>query len=474
MNPQLRDIHACTRRSLLASCALGFGATALRALLADVAYADDGGPSPRRALDHPAKAKSVIFLYMDGGVSQVDSFDPKPLLEKEHGKPFRMKIEPTQFNNNGNVLASPWSFKPYGQSGIPVSELFQHIGECIDDIAVVRSMTANFSEHTNANYFLHSGSGLQGRPSMGAWTTYGLGSACRDLPGFVVLNGGLIPPGGIDCFNSGFLPASFQGSLFRPGAEAVDNIRPHEARPELQSRKLALMRSLDGMLIDRAGHQDALESMIANYEMAYAMQSSVPNLMDISGESEATKHLYGLDAAYPHTRTYGMQCLVARRLVERGVRFIELTCPNVGVGADRWDQHGNLRQGHADNARAVDQPIAALLKDLKARGLLKDTLVIWTGEFGRTPFAQGSDGRDHNPFGFTVWLAGGGIKGGTVYGETDEYGYKAIDKKCDIHDLHATMLYLLGVDHKRLTFRYGGRDMRLTDVHGEILDGILS
>jgi hypothetical protein len=234
------------------------------------------------------------------------------------------------------------------------------------------------------------------------------------------------------------------------------------------------MRNLDSMLLERAGHQDALESMISNYDMAYAMQSSVPSLMDISGESDATKQMYGLSADYPHTRSYGLQCLVARRLVERGVRFIELTCPNVGGGADRWDQHGNLRQGHADNARAVDQPIGALLKDLKARGLLKDTLVIFTGEFGRTPFAQGSDGRDHNPFGFSVWLAGGGIKGGTIYGETDEYGYKAVDKKCQIHDLHATMLYLLGVDHKRLTFRYGGRDMRLTDVHGEILDGILS
>jgi hypothetical protein len=463
-----------SRRGLLAHCAFGLGAVALRALFAEGCRGDDGGPAPSRALDHPAKVKSVIFLYMDGGVSQVDSFDPKPLLDQEHGKPFRMKIEPTQFNNNGNVLASPWKFKQYGQSGIPVSELFPHIAECVDDLAVVRSMTSNFSEHTNANYFLHSGSGLQGRPSMGAWTTYGLGSACRDLPGFVVLNGGLIPPGGIDCFNSGFLPASFQGSIFRPGLEPVSNIRPQEASAVLQQRKLALMHRLDDLLIGRTGHQDALESAVANYDMAYAMQSSVPKLMDISAESEATRHLYGLDAEYQHTRTYGMQCLVARRLVERGVRFIELTCPNVGNGADRWDQHGNLRQGHADNARAVDQPIAALLKDLKGRGLLKDTLVVWSGEFGRTPFAQGSDGRDHNPFAFTVWLAGGGIKGGTIYGETDEYGYKAIDKKCQLHDLHATMLHLLGVDHKRLTFRYGGRDMRLTDVHGELIDGILS
>ena len=466
LNPRL------SRRQLLARGAAGLGALALNPLGGGRAAADDG-PPPGRALDHPAKATSVIFLYMDGGVSQVDSFDPKPLLEQEHGKPFRMKMEPTQFNNNGNVLASPWAFKRYGQSGIPVSALFPRIGECVDDLAVVRSMTSNFSEHTNANYFLHSGSGLQGRPSMGAWTTYGLGSRCRDLPGFVVLNGGLIPPGGIDCFNSGFLPASFQGSLFRPGREPVANISPHESAAE-QQRQLALMRQLDSQLLVRSGPQDALQSAMANYDMAYAMQSSVPKLMDISDESPATRALYGLDEKFPHTRTYGLQCLLARRLVERGVRFIELTCPNVGNGADRWDQHGNLKQGHADNARAVDQPIAALLSDLKARGLLASTLVVFSGEFGRTPFAQGSDGRDHNPFGFTVWLAGGGTKGGTIYGETDEYGYKAVDKKCQLHDLHATMLHLLGVDHKRLTFRYGGRDMRLTDVHGELIEGILA
>ena len=459
---------------MLGQCAMGFGAVALQALLGDKSYADEpsAGPFAPRKPHFAPKVKSVIFLYMDGGVSQVDSFDPKPLLTQENGKPFKMKMEPTQFNNNGNTLGSPWKFKNYGKSGIPVSDLFPFVGECVDDLAIIRSMTSNFSEHTNANYFLHTGSGLQGRPSMGAWTSYGLGSECQNLPGFIVLNGGLIPPGGLDCFNSGFLPATYQGSIFRATDHPVANIRPTEAKPQLQQNKLDLMRKLDADYANRAGKPDALESAIANYEMAYAMQSSVPDLMKIDNETEITKKMYGLDAQFPHTRTFGMQCLVARRLVERGVRFIELTCP--AAGGDRWDQHGGLKQGHEANARAVDQPIGALLKDLKGRGLLNQTLVVWTGEFGRTPFAQGSDGRDHNPFGFSIWLAGGGVKGGTVYGATDEYGYKAIENKVQIHDLHATMLHLLGEDHKKLTFRWGGRDMRLTDVHGELIEGILA
>jgi hypothetical protein len=465
----LSNDHFLSRRTLLKAAACGFGSVALQALLNDRAYAGD--VIPGKARHHPAKARSVIFCYLDGGLSQVDSFDPKPALTRDHGKPFAMKMEPTQFNNNGNTLGSPWEFRQHGKSGIPVSSLFPHIAECVDDLAVVRSLTANFSEHTNANYFLHTGSGLQGRPSMGAWFSYGLGSECRELPGFIVLNGGLIPPGGLDCFNSGFLPASYQGSLFRPANEPVANIRPREKSPDDQRRKLDLMHRLDGMLVERAGRQDALESAIANYEMAYAMQTSVPDLMDLSKESDVTKAMYGLKSDYQHTRTYGMQCLIARRLVERGVRFIELTCPD--TGNDRWDQHRALKKGHEDNARMVDQPIAALLKDLKARGLLDSTLVVFSGEFGRTPFAQGSDGRDHNPFGFSCWLAGGGIKGGTIHGATDEYGYKAVEGKCEMHDLHATMLHLLGVDHKRLTFRWGGRDMRLTDVHGELITPIL-
>jgi hypothetical protein len=463
-----------TRREMLLRCANGFGAVALATLLTDRAF---GGSAPRetdplapRPTHFPPKARSVIFLYMDGGPSQVDTFDPKPRLAKEHGQPIKMKVEPTQFNNVGTVLQSPWKFRPYGQSGIPISDLFPNVADCADDLCVVRSLVSNFSEHTNANYFLHSGHGQQGRPSMGAWVTYGLGSECRNLPGFVVLGSGMIPPGGLDCFGNGFLPASYQGSLFRKGAQPIADLRPGEASPRLQQGKLDLLRKLDYDVLERLGNDDRLESAIANYELAFRMQTAVPDLMDLGGETAATRALYGLDE--PVTEIFGRQCLVARRLVERGVRFVELLCP--AVGADRWDQHGNLRDGHEKNARAVDRPIAGLLRDLKARGLLGQTLVLWGGEFGRTPMAQGSDGRDHNPFGFTVWLAGGGVKGGTVYGATDDYGYHVVENKVEIYDLHATMLHLLGLDHKRLTYRFGGRDMRLTDVHGEVVQGILA
>ena len=471
--------HALNRREMLFKCANGFGGLALLALLAEkssVATAKAASASTRNPLaprppHYLAKARSVIFLYMDGGPSQVDTFDPKPLLTKENGQPFKMKTEPTQFNSIGNSLGSPWEFKPHGQSGIPVSSLFPHVAQCVDDLAVVRSMTSDFSEHTNANYFLHTGSGLQGRPSMGAWVGYGLGSVSENLPGFVVLNGGLIPPGGLDNFNSGFLPASFQGSIFKPGVQVVANVTPTEARPELQKNKLALMQKLDAGVLERFGKVDQLESAIANYELAGRMQLAVPDLVDFSNESAATKELYGLNAKEAETRTFSTQCLLARRLVERGVRFIELTCPS-GAG-DRWDQHSDLKNGHEKNSLFVDQGIAGLLKDLKARGLLDSTLVVWGGEFGRTPFAQGANGRDHNPFGFTMWLAGGGVKGGTIYGATDEYGYKAVENRVAIHDLHATMLHLLGLNHEKLTYRFSGRDFRLTDVHGEVVKDIL-
>jgi hypothetical protein len=463
-----------TRRDLLRQCANGFGAVALAALLGDRAYgATAAGDMDARPPHYAPKARNVIFLYMDGGPSQVDTFDPKPLLTKESGKPFKLKMEPTQFNNNGNSLGSPWKFQQYGESGIPVSDLFPHVAKHADKLAVVRSMTSEFSEHTNANFFLHTGSGLQGRPSMGAWITYGLGSECQNLPGFVVLNGGLIPPGGLDNFNSGFLPATYQGSVFKPEGDAVANARPREARPELQQSKLALLSKLDREMSARAGHVDAIESAIANYELAFRMQSEVPDLVDLGQETEATRDAYGIGSDYGPLRIFGRECLLARRLIERGVRFVELTCPACGDG-NRWDQHGGLKGGHELNARAVDQPIGALLADLQQRGLLDETLVVWAGEFGRTPFAQGSDGRDHNPFGFSIWLAGGGVKGGTIYGATDEYGYKAIENRVEMHDLHATMLHLLGLDHERVTYRFGGRDMRLTDVHGQVIRGILA
>jgi len=464
-----------TRRGFLSQTANGFGAVALSALLADQTLAAPFEPGSRNPLaprqpPGPAKATNVIFLYMDGGPSQVDTFDPKPRLDREHGQPIKMKVPPTQFDDVGTVLKSPWKFHNRGESGIPVSDLFPHVGSCADELAVVRSMTADFSEHTNANYFLHSGSGIQGRPSMGAWITYGLGSECQNLPGFVVLNSGMIPPGGLDCFSNGFLPASFQGSLFAGGDTPVADIRRIESTDRLQANKLELLRQLDRRTSERLGKADALESAIGNYELAARMQTAVPELADISGESKATLELYGVGD--PATDVYGRQCLIARRLVERGVRFVELLPQSLGF--DRWDQHANLLEGHTKNSLAVDKPIAGLLKDLKSRGLLEHTLVVWAGEFGRTPMAQGGNGRDHNPFGFSIWLAGGGVQGGTVFGATDEYGYYAVENKLQIHDLHATMLHLLGIDHTRLTFRFGGRDVRLTDIHGQIIEEILA
>jgi len=469
-----------SRRQMLTQAAHGFGAVALTSMLSETAAwsAPDhqqANSLTARPTHFPARAKHIIFLYMDGGPSQVDTFDPKPMLEKHHGKsPYEVlgKVEPTQFANIGKLLKSPWAFKNYGECGLPVSDLFPHVGTCADDLAVVRSMVSPFSEHTFANYFLHSGSGLQGRPSHGAWVSYGLGSECDDLPAFVILNGGLIPPGGLDCFGSGFLPAAYQGSVFTSGEAPVANIRPSEKSQELQSAKLALMRRLDQSRLAQLGHVDALESAIANYELAARMQTAVPQLTDLCDESKETQEMYGLSDEFANTQKFGRICLIARRLVERGVRFIELTCP--GGNGDRWDQHGGLVDGHTKNARSVDKPIAALIKDLKQRGLLNETLLVWCGEFGRTPFAQGSDGRDHNPFGFTIWMAGGGIKGGVTYGATDDFGYRAVENKVEVHDLHATMLHLLGMDHTKLTYRFSGRDMRLTDVHGHVLREILA
>jgi len=464
--------RALSRREMLRASSCGFGAVAAAALLARDAA---GGLS---AVHHPGKATSVIFLYMDGGVSQVDSFDPKPALEQYAGKdPHTLfKVDATQFNNVGSVLPSPWKFQPYGASGIPVSDLFPHMGSVIDELAIVRSMTSEFPEHTNANYFLHTGSGLQGRPSMGAWTTYGLGSENDELPGYMVINGGLIPPGGLDNFTNGFLPATYQGSIIKPNATGLANVRPLEKSVRQQQSKLDLARRLDRDFAERVAGggspPDALESAIANQELAYRMQTEVPDLLDLSGESTDTKRAYGLEAEYKPTQIFGTECLLARRMVERGVRFVELTCPS--INADRWDQHAKLREGHANNARAVDQPIAALIRDLKDRGMLDSTLVVWSGEFGRTPFAQGSDGRDHNPQAFSMWMAGGGVKGGTITGATDEFGYRVVEKKFMIHDLHATMLHLMGIDHTKLTYRFSGRDMRLTDVYGHVIRDVVA
>lgn len=475
-----RTMAGIPRRVMLRQAANGFGALALGALLGSpgrlAAAVGSGAGGVVRSPHFRARARSVIFLFMEGAVSQVDSFDYKPLLAKHHGEDPRRaigKLEKTQFEQIGKVLKSPWAFSQRGQSGLWMSDLFPHLAERADDLCVLRSMKSTFPEHTSANYFLHSGLGLQGRPSMGAWVSYGLGSFNENLPGFVVLNGGQIPSGGLDCFGSGFLPASHQGSLLNAKGTPLANIVPGEKRPELQGLKRRFADQLNRRGLVESGGDDALESAIANAELAARMQVTIPELLDLSGESVATQRLYGMDAPYEHTRTYARQCLIARRMVERGVRFIELTIPMVD-GFSRWDAHGNLTRNHGDNARAVDQPIAGLLRDLRARGLLDSTLVVFAGEFGRTPFAQGSDGRDHNEHGFSVWLAGGGVRGGMAYGATDEWGYRAVEDVMDIHDLHATVLHLLGLDHTALTYRFGGRDVRLTDVHGNVVRPILA
>ena len=461
-----------SRRAFLGKWGMGLGGLAAGCLFANE---QAEASAPRGTLERfhvTPRAKSVIYLYMDGGPGQMDTFDPKPELSKYHGKPFPIKKEPTQFDNAGTSLQSPWAFKQYGQSGQWVSDLFPHLAQHADELAVVRSMTSQFSEHTSANYFLHTGLGIVGRPSMGAWAVYGLGTESSDLPGFVVINGGLTPPGGLDNFASGFLPASYQASVFRPSGDALANLRSqgNAADDRILARR-ELLQQFDNTFLETTAGADAVESAIRNYELAYRMQDSVPEASNLNSETKQTLDRYGIGSSYKPTDIFARECLLARRLVERGVRFIELTCPK--VSGDRWDQHSKLKEGHENNARAVDQPIGALLGDLKDRGMLDDTLVVWSGEFGRTPFAQGSNGRDHNPFAFTLWMAGGGVRGGSVYGETDEFGYKVVDKPVEIHDLHATMLYLMGVDHQRLTFRHGGRDHRLTDVHGHVLHDII-
>ncbi|MFN3193625.1 MAG: DUF1501 domain-containing protein [Aureliella sp.] len=473
-----------SRRAFLNRWGMGVGGVAASLMMSKEALSDDritesgsleidgqGGILERLHL--PARAKSVIYLYMDGGPAQMDTFDPKPELSKRNGKPFPMKKEPTQFDNNGSTLASPWDFQQHGESGLWVSELFPNVAGHADKLCVIQSMTSQFSEHTNANYFLHTGHGLVGRPSMGAWAVYGLGTESSELPGFVVINGGLTPPGGLDNFASGFLPAAYQASTFSPTGQPIANLAsPGALRTGNVEAKRSLLRELDQAFLQKTGGADPVESAIRNYELAYRMQGAVPEASDLESESKETQTLYGIDHDNKPTAVFARECLMARRLVERGVRFVELTCPS--VGHDRWDQHSNLKKGHADNAAAVDQPIAALLEDLQRRGMLDETLVVWSGEFGRTPFAQGSNGRDHNPYAFSLWMAGGGVRGGMTYGESDEFGYKVIDKPVEIHDLHATMFHLMGVDHERLTFRFGGRDHRLTDVHGHVLHDIVA
>jgi len=461
-----RRTNAISRRELLRSSANGFGLLALSSLLADRAQGNGS-----RAHFAP-KAKRVIFCFMDGGVSHVDSFDPKPKLEQVDGQDVGKVDNPTA-NVNRKWLRSPWKFRQHGESGMPVSELFPEIAACVDDIAVVRSMKADLPLHSTGVLFLHTGSNNAGRPSLGSWVTYGLGSECQNLPGFVVLSFGVIPCGGLENFSNGFLPASRQATQLMAQGNPIENIVSSDTNPRVQLAKLELLRRRDLALSESFGGDDAIESAIRNYELAYRMQSQVPDVLDLSRETAATQRMYGVDSAIESKRLYATQCLRARRLIESGVRFVEITCPP-GASNGTWDQHGNLKAGHEKNALDTDQPIAALIKDLKARGLLEETLIVWAGEFGRTPHSAGRDGRDHHPEGFTVWLAGGGVKGGTIYGATDEMGMHAVENVTTMHDLHATILHLLGLDHEQLTYRFSGRDMRLTDVHGRVIGEILA
>ena len=471
----MRKRNILTRREMLAQCSTGFGMLALQGLMTNSAFAG----TARRSHFKP-RAKHVILCYMSGGVSQVDSFDPKPKLRELHGKPMPVKILRTQFNNNGNVMASPFKFKRYGQSGTPVSSMFPHVAESVDELAVIRSMTSKVNEHAQGNYAFHTGFPFMGHPSAGAWVSYGLGTENQNMPGFVVLQAGgaAVPHGGVGLFSNGYLPAQNQASIIvGDKAPAVRNIQPREDDVSQRSR-LDFVNGLDRAFLNRIGGDNDVDAAVRNYETAYRMQASVPELCDLSGETAATKKMYGMDSPNGVTAAYGHQALLARRLVERGVRFVELSCLPEKMGGGQapnpWDQHGNLKGGHENMSLQVDQPIGGLLKDLKARGLLDDTLVIWAGEFGRTPFSQGSNGRDHNPYGYSVWLAGGGVKGGTVYGATDELGYHVTENKCDIYDLWATVLHLMGLDHEELTYRYGGRDLRLTDVHGRVIQDVIA
>mgnify|MGYP005851040273 CR=1 FL=1 len=463
------------RRQMLRQCAAGFGSVALAALLAEEARAGSGASDPLapKAPHFPPRAKRVIFLFMKGGPSHLDTFDPKPRLSREHGKPLPFAKPRVQFAETGALLASPWKFRRYGESGLPVSELFPNVAQHVDDLCLIHSLHGTNAAHGGALLMLHTGSDTFVRPSMGSWITYGLGTENQNLPGFVTICPTLAH-GGVRNWGSAFLPAAYQGTPLGNASVPSDQAQVRYIRNDrfgqgVQRAQLDLLAELNADHLDRSGPDQALEARLDAFELAFRMQAEMPEAQDLSGESAATLRLYGLDD--PVTADFGRQCLLARRLAERGVRFVQVTHSDSAV---QWDQHSNLKQGHEKNAREVDRPIAALLTDLKARGLLEDTLVLWGGEFGRTPTAQGKDGRDHNPEGFTMWLAGGGVKPGFRYGATDEYGYYAVEDKVHIHDLHATLLHLLGLNHEALTFRHAGRDFRLTDVAGQVAKGILS
>ena len=472
------DPRSATRRHFLLQAGGGCGALALSWLLARDGFAADktAPANPLRAKPprFEAKAKSVIFMFMVGGPSHVDLFDPKPELLKQQGKslPESFGKPVSQFTKGDTpLLASTRAFKKYGQSGLEVSDLMPSLAGCVDDIAFLRSCWCTSTVHAPAMYDLHSGRTQMGWPSLGSWVTYGLGSVSDDLPAYcVMLQPEGAPEGGAPCWGAGFLPAVYQGTTLRKGASPILNLKPPaEVSPERQRRTLDLLRSMNETGLDSSDSE--LSARIASYELAFRMQSHAPEAVDLSRETAAMRSAYGLDDK--RSADFGTRCLLARRLVERGVRFVQLYSGG-GPLVTQWDAHDDVNDNHERMCARVDRPIAALLKDLKQRGLLDSTLVVWASEFGRMPTSQGGKGRDHNPYGYTMWLAGGGVKGGQAIGATDEFGLNAVANRVSVHDFHATILHLLGLDHEKLTYLHGGRDERLTDTAGVVVEQILA
>ncbi|MBX6313718.1 MAG: DUF1501 domain-containing protein [Isosphaeraceae bacterium] len=469
-----------SRRELLQNAACGFGYLALAGLAAEQATAGSVNPLAPRPPHFAPKARRVIFLFMQGGVSQVDSFDYKPQLEKHDGKTLafddaRVLANTGMRGSSQRVMKPLWKFSQHGQCGRWGSELFPEINRHVDDLCFIHSMHTEGVAHGPATLFLHCGATNAIRPSIGSWVLYGLGTENQDLPGFVSI-GPSAGNGGARNYGNAFLPAVYQGTALgkagAPAAEAtIRNLKNPTLSAAARRRHFELLRELNAEQLAQRPGDPELEAIIASYELAWRMQGHAPDVLDLSRESKETLALYGIGA--PETDNFGRQCLLARRLCEAGVRFVQVTYGD-NTANPAWDQHSNLPK-HADHARAVDRPIAGLLADLKRRGLLDDTLVWWGSEFGRTPYAEkNGTGRDHNPGGFTIWLAGGGVKPGFALGATDEFGHQAVEDKVHMHDLHATILHLLGLDHERLTYRYSGRDFRLTDVHGRIVEEILA
>ncbi len=467
-----------TRREALKVAACGFGSLALTGLLAEAARAEGLRP----ALDRPQiapHAKRVIFLFMQGGPSHVDTFDHKPVLDREDGKQLafdddRIIANTGKRGSSQRVLKAQWKFRQYGETGRQVSDLFPETARHVDDLCFIHSMHTEGIAHGPATLFLHCGSTSFIRPSMGSWITYGLGTENENLPGFVSI-GASTGNGGPRNYGNAFLPAVYQGTaLGKAGAPAADarlrNIANPELSPAEQRRQLDLLQALNAEQLSH-GTDTELEAVANSYELAWRMQQNAPDVLDLKEETPATQAMYGIGEAA--TDNFGRQCLMARRLCESGVRYVQVTYGD-NTANPAWDQHSNLPK-HADHSRAVDKPISGLLQDLKQRGLLDDTIVWWGGEFGRTPYAEkNGTGRDHNPSGFTVWLAGGGFKPGFAWGQTDDFGHQAVQDKVHMHDLHATILHQLGLDHERLTFRYAGRNFRLTDVHGQVVSAVLA